>query len=313
MKFNQGISIIIISFNTKDIISNCIESILNDFDPSMDEIIVVDNASKDGSAEFIARQFPQVNLFKSEYNRGFSFACNRGYETAKDRSFLLFMNGDVVIEKGCLNRLREKMIADDSIGILSPELLSPGTHELIQMSWGWDITFLGEMLQKTFAPKNISQFRVIRSLASRLQKKSKRVPIIAGACMIIRRNVFEIIGMMDEGFELYFEDADICLRCRKEGFFVQFEPEIKVFHGLGQSGKDISNKIELIYRQSQIHFYRKHNNWLELKLLKAYLWGKFFTKPNFWRDHAFRYWMIKILTESSHLNLEEDIGFKGLT
>jgi GT2 family glycosyltransferase len=120
--------------------------------------------------------------------------------------------------------------------------------------------------------------------------------------------MLEVIGGMDENFELYFEDADICYRCRRAGWEVRFVPEIIAFHELGKSGKLIPRKIQLIYRQSQIYYYRMHNLAVELIMLKIYLFLKFIIVKRIWRDKVFFKYFLQILLEKKHFLLNEKIA-----
>ena len=124
--------------------------------------------------------------------------------------------------------------------------------------------------------------------------------------MLVRRDLLDEISGFDNNFELYFEDADLCVRTHQAGYRVFFDPGIKVVHGLGQSGKKSPNKIQLIYRQSQVLFYRKHHSAMEVVLLKIYVLLKFILSRIFWVDSTFRSRIIDILLEKKRLFLHED-------
>jgi GT2 family glycosyltransferase len=141
-----------------------------------------------------------------------------------------------------------------------------------------------------------------------MQRNERDVEIVAGACMLARREMMERIDGFDEDFELYFEDADLCLRCWKAGYRVHFTPNIHVIHGLGQSGKSNPGKIDLIYRQSQITFYRKHYSSLKVAILKIYILIKFAQKLKFWRDDVFRHYILAIVRERRRIHLEDDLA-----
>ncbi|MCB4757456.1 MAG: glycosyltransferase [Elusimicrobia bacterium] len=292
---SKRISIVIISFNTKDLLDLCIKSVLKNLNQSTDEVLVVDNASKDGTPKMIRENYPWLTMVESEKNRGFAYACNLGLENSKGK-YVLLVNGDIEFPDGSIEAMYQKMESDQNIGILSPQLLGRDGG-LEQMTWGWNLTFSGELKQKFFSPKNIGGRPLVRDLVSKLQKKERSVPIVAGACMFTRKDVMDFIKGLDQNFELYFEDADLCVRCWKAGFSVRFVPQIHVLHGLGQSGKKLPQVISMVYRQSQIYFYRKHNPVIELVLLKIYLWIKFLFSKNFWTSSFFRYWIVNILFE----------------
>jgi len=304
----KKISVAIISYNTKDLLRACIESVLRNIDIPNEKIWVVDNSSSDGSKEMVLKEFKEeVELLVNSTNKGFSYACNKGLKET-DGDYILFLNGDVVLPDGTLTAMKNMMDQHSDIGILSPKLVGPN-EKIIQMSWGWNLTLLGEMRQKMFSPRYVSKFALIRKFVEKFQKKGRDVPIVAGACMMVRRELIENIKGFDEKFELYFEDADLCVRCRKAGFRVRFTPEIKVRHSLGQSGKNQAKKIVLVYRQSQIYFYKKHNSSIESLFLKIYLWWKFLTSSAYWLDSNFRYWINQILREKKKFTLSSSREF----
>jgi GT2 family glycosyltransferase len=301
-----SISVVIVSYNTKLLIKECIESVAAQLDLSRDDIWVVDNASADNTSEMIKNEFPQVHLFESPSNRGFSYACNIGWRKSKN-PFVLFTNGDIRFPNGEVQKMRDRILEDEKIGILSP-LLMGENNTLQQMTWGWNISLSGEMKQKLFAPKNVMRHTLVRNMVTWLQRRERDVAIVAGACMLARRDMLDKIDCFDEDFELYFEDADLCVRCWKAGYRVHFSPGIQVIHGLGQSGKSNPTKIDLVYRQSQIAFYRKHHRPFKIVLLKIYILMKFFTHTRFWKDPVFRYFILEIVREKRRIHLEDNLS-----
>lgn len=305
MKPSFPLSIVIISFNTKELLGQCIDSLMKQIDLEFDEIHVVDNNSTDGSIELIEKKYPLVHLHKNHENHGFSYACNVGIRASKN-DFILLSNSDIFFPLLTINQMKQKMAEDSKIGILSPELVGKDGH-LDQMTWGWDISLLGELKQRFFSPNKVSQSKIVNRMVDFLQRKERDVQIVAGACMLARKEALEKINGLDERYELYFEDADVCLRLRKKGYRIRFTPDIKVVHGLGQSGKSNPRKISLIYRQSQITYYKKHHALIQLYLLKLYLFLKFFFQFQTWRDPVYRNWIIHILKETKRITLVDNL------
>lgn len=124
--------------------------------------------------------------------------------------------------------------------------------------------------------------------------------------MFLRREMLDLIGGMDEQFELYFEDSDICYQCRKQGWEVRFEPSLIGYHGLGKSSTEMRRKIQLIYRQSQIYYYHKNNTYIEVILLKIYLFIKFVVWRRIDRNQKFSECFWNILLEKKHYKLNEN-------
>ncbi len=289
-----AISVVVVSFNTKSELRGCINAYLLQLLPG-DDLIVVDNNSTDGTVEMLRAEYPGVRVIAHPTNAGFGHACNAGYAATKGQ-FVLFSNGDICVGPDFLNRIRERMEALPHVGILSPELRGPD-ERLIQMTVSWRLTFWGEFLLGFLSPKNMEKSGLVRRVVAFLQRKERSVGLLAGACMLVRRDMLDTLRGFDEDFELYFEDADLCVRCRAAGYQVFFTPSIRVFHALGQSGKSARRKIELIYRQSQIHYYRKHNSMFQRWLLKIYLALKFYVVRQCWRDRIFLVWFTRILLE----------------
>ncbi len=267
---SQGCSIIIPTFNTKDLTLRSIECLLQN-PPKMNfEIIVVDNASSDGTLEAIRKRFREVVVIRNDRNLGFSRACNRGAAEASGR-FLLFLNSDTEVQKGTFEHLIQWLESHSNTGVVGPKLIGPN-ERAIQMSWVWNPLLAGELIQQYFAPYAVRRSRFRQRLIQWLQNRSKSVPSICGACIMVRRDVFDQIGGFDEDFELYFEDSDICLRCRQAGWNIDFVAESKLMHRLGQSTRRSPwNSTSLIYQQSHIAFYRKHAPKWAVAMLKGYL------------------------------------------
>jgi len=142
---------------------------------------------------------------------------------------------------------------------------------LIQMSWVWNPILAGELFQQYLAPYSLRESAFKRGCVAWLQRKTRHVSIICGACLMIRRKAYDSIGGFDEDFELYFEDSDLCCRCRMAGWEIDFVAEAKITHRLGQSTQGSWTVTSLIYQQSHLAYYRKHASIYALWLLKCYL------------------------------------------
>src|SRR5258708_18033038 len=139
------------------------------------------------------------------------------------------------------------------------------------MCWVWNPILAGELLQQYLAPYSLRESAFRRACVAWLQRTSRHVSIICGACLMIRREAFDQIRGFDEEFELYFEDSDLCLRCKESGWKIDFVAESKIVHHLGQSTHGSLHSTSLIYQQSHIAFYLKHSPLWADYLLKFYL------------------------------------------
>ena len=155
-------------------------------------------------------------------------------------------------------------------GIAGPELRSP-EGRLIQMSWVWNPILVGEIFQQYLAPYSLRESAFKRRCVAWLQRKSRHVSIICGACLMIRREAYDQIRGFDEDFELYFEDSDLCYRCDRAGWDIDFVAEAKITHHLGKSTRGGWTITSLIYQQSHLAYYRKHASRGAVWLLKIYL------------------------------------------
>src|SRR5262249_2150528 len=154
---------------------------------------------------------PDVAVLENPGNLGFAKACNRGAQASQGR-FLCFLNSDTQPKPGTFTTLLRWLEDNPKTGIAGPKLVGP-QNKLLQMAWGWNPILMGEFIQQYFAPYSIRQSSLKRWLIEQLQKRPRSVTSICGACLMIRRDVFELIHGFDEEFELYFEDSDLCWRC----------------------------------------------------------------------------------------------------
>jgi GT2 family glycosyltransferase len=264
------LSIIIPTYNTAPLTVRCIQTVLRHPPSDSFEIIVVDNHSRDETCAEIEARFPDVVLLRNASNAGFARACNRGAERAQGQ-FLLFLNSDTEALEGTFDHLTQWLEANEKTGIVGPELFG-AAGEILQMSWVWNPLLLGEAVQQYFAPYALRRSRFKRWLVRFLQRRSRQVPSMCGACFMIRREAFDQVGGFDENFELYFEDSDLCLRCKKAGWKIDFVSGSRVVHHLGQSSRGRSwNTTSIIYQQSHIAYYKKHAAGFFTVLLKIYL------------------------------------------
>ena len=249
--FSVKLSIVIVSWNTCDLLKKCLESIINFTKDIPYEIIIVDNASQDGSCEMVQSKFPSVILIRNEENVGFSRANNQGIKKAKGE-YIALLNSDTYITDNSFFNMIDFMKKDSNIGICGPKILNPD---------------LSPQPTRTDQYKPIDAFLKIlglynykRESARMNYNKIQDVEVIGGCCMIFRKSVFDAIGLFDESYFLYNEENDICLRARKTNWKVVFFPTSIVYHVGGASTfqKEISEKVEIACYRSNIYFYKKY-------------------------------------------------------
>ncbi len=255
------LSIILVNFNDGAHLPECLSSIDEKAGGFDREIIVVDNASSDGSASLVAERFPRVRLIRNAKNEGFGRANNRAARESRGE-FILFMNTDVILHPGTLELLMEEMRAHPDTGVVGPALLTPAGS--FQASFGGRTSFFAEFAKKGLLNR-------LRTRALRKDRLRREVRWVSGAFLLARRKAFLESGGFDEGFFLYFEDIDLCERILDKGFRVIFLPAAISLHhgGAVTSARPLRSRVE--YRKSQLRFYRKYGSTASLRLLKAYL------------------------------------------
>ncbi|SLN76053.1 glycosyltransferase family 2 protein [Ruegeria meonggei] len=256
-----AISIVIVSWNTRDILQDCLESIANQT-TLPHEVIVVDNASTDGSQDMIRQSFPDVTLIANTDNRGFAAANNQGLEIAKGDKLLL-LNPDTIVLDHAIDVMSGWLDAHPDVGCVGCQVFEDA-----------------DTIQRTcFAdpgPLNLAliEFGLYR-LAPRhpllgcpeygdWNRDSERdVDVVSGMFMLVPRHVFEAVGLLDEAFFVYSEEADWCRRIRDAGWRCVFSPEARILHleGGSKSTAQIKSRMYVQKQKSKMIYTRKHYGW----------------------------------------------------
>ncbi len=243
------ISIIIVTYNSSSTIAACLKSLLSQSSDGKDiEVIIVDNASTDTTRKTISADFPQVTLIENKTNVGFAAAVNQGAAAAKGAHFLL-LNPDTLMQNTFIRRLADFLHGNHQAAVAGCNLVDrEGKHQ----PSCWKKPTLSMLLLETFLPCKVSL-----PLVTDNPPLLSEVKMVSGACMAIKRDVFERVGGFDEQFFIYYEDADFCFRARKAGYKVFFNPAISVFHEVGGSSADQTMMFLHLY-QSKTSFFEKH-------------------------------------------------------
>ena len=250
------LSIIIISFNTRETTLKCLRSVFDNLDGVIVEVIVVDNASTDGSADAITREFPQVVLMRNAENAGFGAANNLAMQQAKGDDFLL-LNSDAFLTPGALPAMLQALHEKPDIGLVGPRLLNAdGTLQRSCYRFPSPGVAWREALW-------ISAVAPPTSIFGDYRRWGHDQPFypewVIGACMMLRRSVYEKVGGFDAGFFMYAEETDWQKRMRAEGWKIVFTPAAQVNHLGGASGADDKPKINKYFFESGDYYYRKHH------------------------------------------------------
>jgi GT2 family glycosyltransferase len=257
----MDLSIIIVSHNTRSDLENCLRS-LHQHPPDLScEILVVDNASRDGSADAVRARWPRVRTVALDTNIGFARANNVGIrQTAGE--LVLLLNSDTIVPPGAIDRLVAAMRELPQASVVGPRIVdAEGRPEL---SFGRMMSPLAEARQKLLV-----RFASPRRIGA-MTSKIREVDWVSGACLLVRRLDAEAAGLLDERYFMYCEDVDFCAAIRRNGGKVYFTPASDIVHLRGRSWRNAPGGTAEHYRQSHLAFYRKHHpKWAPL--LRLYL------------------------------------------
>lgn len=262
-----GVTAIVVSYNAREHLEGCLEKLGAQLGAG-DEIVVVDNASTDGSPELVARRFPHVRLIELPQNVGFGAANNRGAEQARGEHLLL-LNPDAWLAEGSLGKLRRALEGDRGLGLAAPQLYYPDGR--LQFTWAPETGVMGEAIQK--ARNRFENQGWNHRLLPQLLRRLAGPGWLTAACVLVRRAAFEAIGGFDAEIFLYFEDVDLCRRFRLAGWKLELVAEARAFHAKG--GTQGGQPDELEYRRGQLRYYRKHRPHWEVRFLEGKLRRKF--------------------------------------
>jgi GT2 family glycosyltransferase len=257
-------SIIVLQYNHADLTRQCLASLLAHVD-RRHQVILVDNHSTEQEARELGRDFPGVRWVACQENGGYSRGNNAGAVHATG-DILLFLNNDTLIQSDFVAPLLRRFDESPRAGIVGPRLLNGDGS--FQLSAGKSPTFVQEIFDKALAVAIDRGNRTASRIVERRFARPKLVEWVTGAALAIRRDVFDLVGGFEESFFMFFEDKDLCARVRRADFEVWFDPASEIKHLRGASANP---RTALMYRASQVRFYRRHRSRLEQRLLAAFL------------------------------------------
>ena len=262
----MDLSIVIVSFNARADLLRCLQSLHDTPVSRRHEIIVVDNASTDGSAE-VARRWPDVRVIETGENLGFARGNNIGIQASAGTNVLL-LNSDTVISAQAIDRLIEALDRHPDVAVVGPRLVDANGRT--ELSFGRMVGPLNELRQKILMRGHARQRPVITRLVERATRREQFPDWVSGACLLVRRRDAEAVGLLDTRYFMYLEDVDFCAAIRARGRRVLFTPDAEVVHARGRSAQSAPAGTSRAYRRSQLAFYEKHHPaWAPL--LRLYL------------------------------------------
>ena len=266
MSIEPQVSVVIVSFNTRELLRECINTLDRESSGVTYETIVVDNASRDGSADMVAADFPNVRLVRSDKNLGFAAANNLGFAEAGGK-YVVLLNSDAFLKHDALRISVERMNKSPQVGLAGAQLISRDG------SW--------QPSARKF-PSLLNDFLTLSGLAARYPhsrlfgrfdrtwadpKEPAEIDWVPGAYSIVRRDLLMKLGGFDERFFLYYEEVDLCRRIKQAGYQVWYWPDVIVIHLGGESSKTVTRlsmsskgaQLTLWRMRAAFLYYRKHH------------------------------------------------------
>lgn len=272
------LSVSIVNYNTKEFLRKCLKSIYENTHKISFEAFVVDNNSKDGSTKMVKKEFPQVNLIENEMNVGFAKANNQAIKKSSSR-YILLLNSDTIILPNSLDMMKSFMDHHPQTGALGCKLLNPDMT--LQPSCREFPSFMTLLFESTFLDQLFPSNKTIGryKLSSWNHNETREVDQPMGACLMVRKKTVEEIGLLDEGFYMFFEEVDWCYRIKKRDWKIYFLPKAKVIHYGGRSVGKINFKMFFSWHKSRYRFFKKRYLKVSPFVLKTILIGCTLLQP----------------------------------
>ncbi|MFN2137179.1 MAG: glycosyltransferase family 2 protein [Candidatus Promineifilaceae bacterium] len=266
---NVDLSIIIVSWNVRDLLRSCLASVAARHGSLSVEVLVVDSASEDGTAEMVREEFPWVKLIAAQENLGFPRGNNIGIAGSSGRNILL-LNPDTVVLEGALPALVRYLDQNQDVGAIGPQLLYPDGS--VQSSRRRFPTLWTGLLESTwlesFAPHGVLRRYYALDLPD---NERSDVDWVTGACLMVPLSVIKTVGVLDEGYFMYSEELDWCRRIRDAGWRTVYLPEAQVIHYVGQSSEQAVTARHLNFQRAKLRYFRKHHGRAAAAALRYYL------------------------------------------
>ena len=250
MSLHPDLAVVVVSYNTRELLERCLHSVEAGVSGLRHELIVVDNASADGSADMVAAQFPHATLIRNVGNRGFAAAVNQGIYASTGRHVLL-LNSDATVDLDTIATLVHRLDTIPDAGAAGGMLLNPDGS--FQGSFADFPTLASETILATGLSRWLLPL-TFPSYPAEASQQPRTVDWVCGALMLLRRRAIEEVGVFDEAYFMYAEEVDWCYRARQHGWSVLYAPEARATHHVaGSYGRAPLRRREQIYRSKAIY------------------------------------------------------------
>jgi GT2 family glycosyltransferase len=264
------VSVVIVSWNTRDLLRDCLRSIFQETRSTSFEVIVVDNASRDSTAEMIVTEFPTVKLIENRDNRGFAAANNQGIRESAGR-YVLLLNPDTVVLDRAINRCIGFADLHPDVGVVGCQVLLDETN--IQKTGFafptvWNLSLALSGLSRMFSK---AKFMRTADMGWWGRDDERDLDVISGMFMLIRREALNEVGLLDEAYFVFAEETDLCLRLARAGWRRVFTPSCRIIHVCGgnKSTDQVHAKMFVQLQKSTLIFFRKNRGATSAAAVKA--------------------------------------------
>jgi GT2 family glycosyltransferase len=259
---------------------DCLSSVQEGCKGLSAQTIVVDNASEDGSADMVARDFPEVELIRSGTNLGFAAGNNLGFQSAEGRHLLL-LNSDTLVRGDVLSRSVDYLDSHDEVGAMGCRVLN--TDGSVQLTCSMFPSLLNQALQATGLWKLRRPRFFGRFLMTDWGRDTERdVEVISGCYLMVRREVLDQVGPLDENFFFFGEETDWCRRIVQHGWRLVFAPIGDIIHHGGGSARKLSYRRDVLLTSAKVQLHRKHGGWVAAATCWVILVGFNTSRAAFW-------------------------------
>jgi GT2 family glycosyltransferase len=255
------VSVIIVSWNCRQMLTECLRSIQSGLVSDKSEIIVIDNASSDGTVEAIRKEFPSVNMIACADNLGFAQGNNIGIDVSSGE-YLCLINPDVVVESGCIETLVKYLSKHPDLGMVAPQII--GSDRIVQRSCMRTPTLWNQLCRALALDCVIKKSRLFGGYLMKDfdHDTTREVDIVNGCFWVVRRDALDDVGLIDPLFWMYADDLDWCHRFHAAGWKIMFHPEARAIHFGGGSSRNTPITSYLQMHRADLQYWRKYHNLL---------------------------------------------------
>ena len=254
----MDLSIVIPSYNTRDLLEQALHTVMDAATALEVEILVVDNASRDGSADMVAATFPQVQLIRNEENVGFAAANNQALRRVNGR-YVLLLNSDTIVRPDTLRCLVEFLDAHPQAGAIGCKILNPDGTLQLSCRRGLPTPMAAFCKMSGLSRLFPNSPRIARYNLTYLDpEKTHEVDALSGSCMMVRKEAMDQVGMLDEAYFFYGEDLDWCFRMRESGWKIFYVPQTEIIHFKGESSRAEQMRFRYRFYEAMSIFVSKH-------------------------------------------------------